>query len=235
MKTLIMVPALGCDQDLYAPLEEGLSDIIRMQTIIADKDRLAACVDQVLKAAPEKFVILGTSFGGRVALETALAAPDRVEGLVVIGASAGASPDPAAGLERSRRLRGAEFERVVDEMANMISYLPGPRGPLTRSAFVDMARIQGGELMARQSDALAHRGNLASRLADITCPALMLWGLNDQFVTWQDGLKLSTALPRARFVEIPDCGHFPTLEAPDETNDAIRHWLSSNGLAGDKA
>jgi pimeloyl-ACP methyl ester carboxylesterase len=234
MKTLLMVPALGCDQDLYTPLVEGLSDIVRMQTVIADANRLDACVAQVLAAAPEKFVILGTSFGGRVALETALAAPDRVEGLVVIGASAGASPDPAAGLERSRRLRRAEFKDVVDEMANMIAHLPGPLGPQTRRAFIRMAGAQGGELMARQSDALAHRGDLASRLADIKCPALMLWGLNDQFVTWQDGLKLSTALPRARFVEIPDCGHFPTLEAPEETNDAIRHWLASNGLAGDK-
>ena len=61
MKTLVMVPALGCDQDLYTPLAEGLSDIVRTQTIIADRDLLEACVAQVLKAAPAKFVILGTS------------------------------------------------------------------------------------------------------------------------------------------------------------------------------
>jgi pimeloyl-ACP methyl ester carboxylesterase len=235
MKTLVMVPALGCDQDLYVLLDEGLSDIIRIQTVIADADRMEACVAQVLRAAPERFVILGTSFGGRVALETALAAPERVEGLVVIGASAGASPDPAAGLARSRRLRGGEFRQVVDEMANMIAYLPGPRGALTRDEFIRMAEIQGGELMARQSDALAHRANLSPRLAEIACPALMLWGLEDQFAAWQDGLKMAAACSRARFVEIRECGHFPTLEAPEETNDAIRHWLASNRLAGDKA
>jgi len=235
MKTLVMVPAMGCGQDIYTPLAEGLSDIIRMQTVIADADRLEACVSQVLKVAPEKFVILGTSFGGRVALETALAAPQRVEGLVVIGASAGASPDPAAGLARSRRLRGAEFKDVVEEMANMIAHLSGPLGPHTRREFIRMAEIQGGELLARQSDALAHRANLTMRLGEIACPALMLWGLEDQFVSWRDGLKMSAACAHARFVEIKECGHFPTLEAPDETNDAIRHWLSSNGLAGDKA
>jgi pimeloyl-ACP methyl ester carboxylesterase len=235
MKTLVMVPALGCDQDLYTPLDEGLSDIVRIRTVIADADRLAACVTQVLAAAPERFVILGTSFGGRVALETTLAAPERVEGLVVIGASAGASPDPAAGLDRSRRLRGGEFEQVVEEMANMISHLPGPLGPHTRREFIRMARTQGGALMARQSDALAHRGDLASRLSAIACPALMLWGVEDQFSNWRDGLKMAAAAPHARFVEIPECGHFPTLEAPEETNDAIRHWLASNGLADDKA
>ena len=235
MKTLVLVPALGCDGGLYAELVNDLNNIIRTQTIIADGDRLEACVEQVLKAAPEKFVILGTSFGGRVALETTLAAPDRVEGLVVIGASAGPSPDPAAGLERSRRLRSQEFHQVVEEMANMIAHLAGPLGPQTRGEFVRMADTQGGELMARQSEALAHRANLMPRLGEIACPALMLWGVEDQFVSWQDGLKMSAACQHARFVEIRDCGHFPTLEAPEETNDAIRHWLASNGLADDKA
>ena len=86
--------------------------------------------------------------------------------------------------------------------------------------------------MARQSDALAHRGDLAPRLGEIACPALMLWGVEDQFAAWQDGLKMAAACQHARFVEIKDCGHFPTLEAPEETNDAIGHWLASNGLAG---
>ncbi len=235
MKTLVQIPAMGCDAGLYVELARGLDGIVSLQTIIADADRLEACVEQVLAAAPEKFVILGTSFGGRVALETALAAPARVEGLVVIGASAGPSPDPAAGVARSRRLRSAEFSQVLDEMANMIAYLPGPLGPETRRLFLRMAEAQGGELMARQSDALAHRVNLAPRLGEIACPALMLWGVEDQFVSWQDGLKMASACQHARFVEIPACGHFPTLEAPEEANDAITHWLASNGLAGDKA
>jgi len=235
MTTLVSVPAMGCDQGLYVELARGLDGIVDQQTIIADRDRLEACVEQVLKAAPEKFVILGTSFGGRVALETALAAPDRVEGLVVIGASAGPSPDPAAGLARSRRLRSPEFNDVLEEMANMVAHLPGRLGPQTRHAFLRMAQTQGGDLMARQSDALAHRANLVPRLGEIACPALMLWGVEDQFVSWQDGLKMAAACQHARFVEIRDCGHFPTLEAPEETTDAIGHWLASSGLAGDKA
>ena len=233
MTTLVAIPALGCDQGLYVELASGLDDMILVQTIIADRDRLESCVQQVLDSAPEKFVVLGTSFGGRVALETALAAPERVQGLVVVGASAGPSPDPAAGLTRSRRLRGGEFELVVEEMANMVAHLPGPSGPHTRSEFIRMAKSHGAELLARQSDALAHRGDLKSRLAELACPALMLWGIEDQFSSWRDGLKMAAAMQHARFVEIRDCGHFPTLEAPEETNDAIRHWLASNGLGGD--
>jgi len=153
--------------------------------------------------------------------------------VIIIGASAGASPDQSAGLRRSQRLRSGEFEAVVGEMANMVAHLPGPNGPDTREAFLKMARVQGAEIMAHQSDALAWRGDLTPRLGEIKCPCLLIWGHEDQFSNWRDGLKLSMALPRARYVEIPECGHCPTLEAPEETKSAIHHWLASSGLGDD--
>lgn len=229
MPDLLMIPALGCDERLYAEIAPAISPHVNPHTIIADRATFEGCADQVLGAAPESFYILGTSFGGRVALEVTLAAPKRVLGLVMIGASAGPSPDVSAGLRRSLRLRGGEFEAVVSEMAAMISHLPGPRGPSARDAFVTMAKSHGAELMARQSDALAHRADLRPKLKDITCPALMLWGTYDQFVSAKDGLALASAIPRARYAEIQDCGHFPSLEAPEETADALSHWLADSG------
>lgn len=234
MLKLVAIPALGCDAGLYAPLAAGLMGVAEIQTIIADRDRMDDCVGQVLGAVSGEFIVLGTSFGGRAALETALAARERVQGLIVIGASAGPSPDQGAGLRRSQRMRGGEFDAVIGEMANMVAHLPGANGPATREAFLRMANVQGAEIMARQSDALAWRGDLTPRLGEIKCPCLLIWGREDQFSNWRDGLKLSMALPRARYVEIPECGHFPTLEAPEETNRAIRHWLASSGLGDDK-
>jgi pimeloyl-ACP methyl ester carboxylesterase len=228
--TLILIPALGCDERLYEKITPELGDLVSLRTIIADRNRLADCVEQVLDGAPEQFIALGTSFGGRVAMETALAAPERVKGLVVIGSSAAPTPDRPAGLRRSQRLRGGEFETVIGEMAAIIAHLPEPHGPATREAFIAMAHRQGPELAARQSDALAWREDLYPRLGEISCPALMLWGARDQFVAAREGLRLSMALPHGRYAEIPDCGHFPPLEAPDETADAIRNWLADTGL-----
>lgn len=227
---LIAIPALGCDERLYAKIAADLGDLVSLRTIMADKDRLADCVAQVLAQAPEQFIVLGTSFGGRVAMEVALAAPERVKGLVVIGSSAGPTPDRAAGLRRSQRLRGGEFETVVGEMAAMIAHLPGPDGPAARDAFVAMAHRQGAEVAARQSDALAWREDIHPRLGEISCPALMLWGTEDQFVAAKEGLRLSMAVPHGRYAEIPECGHLPSLEAADETADTIRNWLADVGL-----
>jgi pimeloyl-ACP methyl ester carboxylesterase len=33
-------------------------------------------------------------------------------------------------------------------------------------------------------------------------------------------------IPNARYVEIADCGHLPSLEAPEEFLSAAQHWLA---------
>jgi pimeloyl-ACP methyl ester carboxylesterase len=228
MHNLVMIPALGCDGGLYADILPRLAGVTKPVMMVADRDTLTGCVQQVLERAPEKFIVLGTSFGGRTALEVALAAPQRVEGLVVIGAGPGVAADPSAGFRRTERLRGKEFGSVITEMADMVSHLPGPNGPKARSAFISMAHKLGGALMARQSAALSKRLDLWPRLGEIACPSLMLWGREDKFSPAADGLRMSTSLPRGRYAEISECGHFPSLEAPEETADIILHWLQDN-------
>lgn len=230
MTALVAIPAFGCDARLYAPIRHLLPGSIEMSVEIADADSFAGCVTQVLARAPERFVVMGTSFGGRLALELTLAAPQRVAGLIVIGSGPGPVADPAAGRRRSSRLRAGEAEAVVADMAAIISHLPGPNGPAARDAFIAMARTQGPDVMARQSDALAGRIDLWSRLSEIECPALMLWGRHDQFSPAADGLRMSAAIARGRYVELADCGHFPTLEYPEESAAAISHWLADAKL-----
>jgi pimeloyl-ACP methyl ester carboxylesterase len=225
MQNLVMIPALGCDGRLYAEIVPRLSEVVTPISIVADSDQMGGCVQQVMARAPEKFIVLGTSFGGRTALEVAFAAPHRVKGLVVIGAGAGVAADPSGGFRRAERLRGNEFEKALTEMADMVSHMPGPNGPQARGSFIAMGHELGGALMARQSEALAGRADLWPRLGEITCPALMLWGREDQFSPAADGLKLATSLPIARYAEISACGHFPSLEAPEETADILLHWL----------
>jgi pimeloyl-ACP methyl ester carboxylesterase len=225
MKTLILIPAFGCDARLYQPQIKSLERDIRIQIIIPAASRFEAMVADVLRHAPDEFAILGTSMGGRVALEVALAAPERVTGLCVIGAGAGAVADQAAGLHRSERIRRGERAQVVAEMGEMIAHLPGPSGPTTRKAFVDMAMAFDLETLARQSDALAHRVDRWDELEDVEALTLCLWGEHDRFSPAADGLRLAEAVQMGSYIEIPNCGHFPTLEYPDEATDAIALWL----------
>ena len=230
MIELVLIPALGCNARQYTPILSLLPDSVSATTVIPDRNNFADCAEQVLSLAPEHFVLLGTSFGGRVALETALTAPERLRGLVVMGAGPGPVADAVAGRRRSERLRGGEFEQVITEMAAIISHVAGPNGISTQHDFKAMARTQGALLMARQSEALAKRADLWPRMAEISCPSLMLWGKHDQFSPAADGLRLASAVGQGRYVELDECGHFPSLEYPDETAAALSHWLIDNGL-----
>src|SRR5919204_1894655 len=71
---------------------------------------MGVCARDVAEAAPERFALAGYSMGGRLALDLALALPERVERLALIGATAGIE-DPA---ERARRR--ADDARLADEI-----------------------------------------------------------------------------------------------------------------------
>ena len=222
---LILVPAFGCSAALYQPQIKALQSKIDIDVFIPGADRYEKMVADLLASAPETFAILGTSMGGRLALEVALAAPDRVEALCIIGAGAGPVADRTAGLRRSTRIRGGERDKVIAEMGDMIAHLPGPRGPATRQAFIDMGLAFDLEQLARQSDALAHRVDRWDELEDVECLTLCLWGEHDTFSPAADGQRLAEAVQMGSYVELPDCGHFPTLEYPDEATEAIALWL----------
>jgi pimeloyl-ACP methyl ester carboxylesterase len=230
MKTLILIPAFGCDGRLYEPQIAALKSRVNCITHVGTGDRYEAMVENLLAEAPEQFAVLGTSMGGRLALEVTLAAPERVEALCVIGAAAGAVTDKTAGFKRSERIRSGEKDQVLREMADIISHMNGPNGPATRQAFIEMGRDFDTAQLARQSDALAQRADKWAKVGEISCPSLFLWGVNDQFSPAADGARLAEMAQDGSYVELPDCGHFPTLEYPERTTEAIMVWLEDAGI-----
>ncbi len=226
MRKLVMIPALCCDEGLYDGITAALSDLVDPRIIIPYEATLAACADKVLGEVEGDFIVMGTSFGGHVAREVALAAPERVKGLWIIGAGAGVIASPQAGLERSAKLRGGQAEEVYQQFYKTITHLPGELGPAAADQFLAMARRADPLKVALQADALATRPGRWSALGRIACPTLLLWGVHDQFAPAADALRMAGLIACARYVEIADCGHLPTLETPEETIAAARHWLN---------
>lgn len=230
MNTLILIPAFGCDGRLYEPQIAALEGRISCRVHTGEGGSYEAMTENLLAEAPDQFALLGTSMGGRLALEATLAAPGRVEALCVIGAAAGAVADRKAAQRRSERIRAGEIDAVLREMAAMISHMAGASGEATRQAFIAMGSDFDEAALAQQSDALAQRSDLWPRAGEISCPSLFLWGAHDQFSPAADGARLAQAVKDGRFVELPDCGHFPTLEYPEKATAAIAAWLEDAGL-----
>lgn len=62
----------------------------------------------------------------------------------------------------------------------------------------------------------------------ITCPVLVLRGQHSDLLLPQTAAEMAARGPRANVVEIPGCGHAPTLMDPDQIN-LVTSWLTSPG------
>ncbi|OGT97953.1 MAG: hypothetical protein A2079_05525 [Geobacteraceae bacterium GWC2_48_7] len=89
-----------------------------------------------------------------------------------------------------------------------------------------VGNILGLARTVRQIIPTAHLG-IIEKIKAITIPVLLIWGNNDRVVGKWQGEKLHALLPDSRLVVIPECGHNPHEEQPQNTFDIISNFLSS--------
>jgi len=107
----------------------------------------------------------------------------------------------------------------------LLSTGPGFRNPDSMVAYNRSIEKAGtaGNIAPNAAEVAVHRDSMViDRLAEITCPAVMVSGADDLPI-YQTGAKyLSERLPSARLVVIEGAGHEPHLDRPDEVTAALR-------------
>lgn len=223
---VVFIPALLCDEQLYRDVITELGDAIEPQVMLSPKPRLEDSVTDILARAPARFALVGTSYGGSLALEVALAAPERVTALWLMGCNPAApqpgGPDLAGGLE-------ATPDAVIEMLAGLVVH---KRAVVAAATFRAMAGRIGGAAGAAQARALGVRREATSRLGALTMPTLVLWGEDDALVPVAVGRQLAADLPHARFDAFAGCGHLPTLEQPAESAALFRELLAGAAKVG---
>jgi RNA polymerase sigma factor (sigma-70 family) len=200
-QTLVRYDERGC----------GLSDrefdgTPTLDTYVGD---LAAVVDA---AGLERFALLGLSGGGPTAIEYAARNPERVSHLVLYGTySRGRYRRGASEAEKSRLL--IDLMRVgwggaVPAFRQVFSstYIPSA-GEEQKRWYDDMQQASSsGEMAARlwQSRTQTEISDTARR---ITQPALVLHARHDRAVPYEEGRRLASLLPHARFVTLETDNH----------------------------
>ncbi len=192
-----------------------------------------AFVEGVLDALEvEGASIIGNSMGGYYALCFALAHPDRVRKLVLAGGPAGSArsgsgfPPPAAVEARvnSSRQSGrpghagvvADPSRIPDDLLEL---------------FDARLAIPGGEESWRSILSNTHPNrttfSLHSELEDLLTPTLLIWGEQDRIdPPVPDATAIADHLPNARLVLLPDAGHMPWFDEPDECGVLVTDFLN---------
>jgi pimeloyl-ACP methyl ester carboxylesterase len=164
---LVAIPALLCDEALYRDVLTALHDGRDTRVMVASHPEMRDSVAAILDAAPERFVLAGSSYGGTVAIEVALAAPERVAALWLNGCDPGAT-------NRDGNLGLASLLETATEAAvgYLASVVVRPQASAAADAFRDMAHRTGGTVGGAQARALAARTDAWDRLAALTMPTL---------------------------------------------------------------
>lgn len=173
----------------------------------------------------ERALVVAGSMGGRVALDLALAHPERVAGLALIGSGVSGAPSEepeAAAAQLIQRIKSAESAGKLDEVNRLEAWLwlDGPTAPEgrvggpARELFLDM---NGRALRAVDPGPVAEQPPAWPLLETIAVPAVVMIGELDLVRLQHISETLAAAMPQARLVRLSGVAHLPQLEADPAT------------------
>jgi pimeloyl-ACP methyl ester carboxylesterase len=174
-------------------------------------ERFAADLRELIEALGiEPLVVVGHSMGATVALRLAVDAPELVSGLILI------APVPAGGAGFSSK--GADYLRATaGDPAAARKWLSAMFAGETDVALLQRLCDAAGKTprdAALESFESWANADFAEATRTISAPAIVVAPERDNPETYQR--KVAALLHNARFVDLPDCGHYAIVERPGE-------------------
>jgi len=185
----------------------------------------------------QKAILVGNSAGGTIAMQFALAYPERVSALILV--------DPAVYGQAGgpKWIRSILSIPQIDHLGRLfVRKLLENGSNLVESAWNDPSNITTETITLYKKPLLVDNwdralweftlasksSNLENELDQFLMPILVITGDNDQIVPTNDSIRLSQALPNAKLVIIKQAGHVPHEEKPKDFLNAVQEFVLNN-------
>ncbi|WP_027864005.1 alpha/beta fold hydrolase [Massilia alkalitolerans] len=194
----------------------------------------AAFLKALLDAlALERVHIVGNSMGGHSAVAFALAHPERIGKLILMGGGTGGpslyAPMPTEGIKQLNAVYREPSIENLKRLMNVFVY--------DASAITDALMEQRlANILSRRDHLENFLASLAAnpkqftdygpRLGEIKARTLVIWGRDDRFVAMDTGLKLIAGIPDAQLHVFNRCGHWVQWEHADAFNRMVLDFLA---------
>jgi 3-oxoadipate enol-lactonase len=228
-------PVLARDHDVRILVARGTGELAHLPPRRSVPE-MAEDAAELLGGRPAHLV--GLSMGGYVSLTLALARPELVRSLFLIGTGPGGPdrvprpPHIRAAYEAAVTLPPGEYERVTQPL----SLAPGwPEANLERFEEIIAARMADVptlDVMWAHLEACYGYYDAGIPVERIEAPAFVLHGGEDVVVPPENGRMLAARLPNAEYLELPGAGHNIPLESPEEVARLVTAFFDRVGTSG---
>lgn len=182
----------------------------------------------------QQAILVGSSAGGTISLQVALAHPERVSALVLVDPAVyhgGGAPGWLQSLLATPQMRrlGPLFARQIlsrgPDLIKLAWHNPARLPPEMVEYYQKPFKVDNWDKALWEFTLASRPTDLAQRLGEITLPVIVITGDDDRIVPTADSIRLAQELPNARLKVIENAGHIPHEEQPQAFVKAVTSFI----------
>jgi len=176
--------------------------------------------DVLKKSKAKKVILIGQSFGGRIAIRVTATYPGMIQQLVLTGASG--IPRPLPSLKKKVVFILTKILKPIFLIPPFSIFYQVFR-KLIYYSIGEMDYYKAGNLT--QTFKNVYKVSIAEDLYKITVPTTLIWGEKDTFTPLADGKYMQEHISNSKLVVVPNAGHRLPYENPQEFAQALLPFL----------
>ena len=210
---VVLIHAFPLDERMWEPQREALAgqDVSTPNLYDLGGNSVDGWAEQILEQEQGVLAVVGASVGGYVGLAMARREPERVRGLLLAGARAGADP-PERRAARDEGIRKLQEEGIE-------AWAPSAPAPPPPERTVDE--------LVRTVEALRDRADSTDVVRSFRGSLWIAVGDNDPFLPVEEAEEIAASAPNGRLEVFEGAGHFTNLDQPERFNTLLREFLSA--------
>ena len=222
---LLLLHALPLDGSMWAEQRDLLPGATSVPTLYGFGDRIEDWAKQALKTIEaDRLLVVGCSVGGSCAIEVALAAPERVAALVLIGTKAQHRPDPDLHARAVAMIREQGLDVAWQTFWQPLFSPETSQDVVVRAKRAMLAQSAHG--ISRGVDVFHSRPSRETFLAGFSKPVVVVTGAHDVAPGYEVSAAQAMAAPQGRLHVVPACGHYVPMERPNVVNEILNGLLA---------
>jgi pimeloyl-ACP methyl ester carboxylesterase len=201
------------DERMWEPQREALAahDVSTPNLYDLGGNSVDGWAQRILEQEQGELAVVGASVGGYVGLAMARREPERIRGLLLAGARAGADSPERRGA-RDEGIRKLQEEGIE-------AWAPSAPAPPPPERTVDE--------LVRTVEALRDRADSTDVVRSFRGPLWIAVGDTDPFLPVEEAEEIVASAPNGRLEVFEGAGHFTNMDQPERFNTLLREFLSA--------